>query len=173
MRDRARGQGCPYCSGRRAVPGVNDLATLNPALAEQWHPQKNGALTPRDVKLYSNRKVWWQCENGHEWQASVKSRTMGTGCAQCSGRRVVQGVTDLATTHPSLAREWNSRKNTGLTPRDVTRGSERKVWWRCAMGHEWEASICSRVRGAGCPVCRRERRPKAGDGAPGRREQSA
>lgn len=151
--DRSRGYGCPYCSGKLPIPGVNDLAAAAPELAAEWHPEKNGSLTPRDVKLHSNRKVWWRCQKGHEWQATVNSRASGSGCALCSGRRAQAGVTDLATTHPQLAREWVIGKNPGITPRDVTQGSEQKIWWRCQKGHEWQTAIYNRVRGSGCPVC--------------------
>lgn len=30
---RSSGRGCPYCSGRYAVKGENDLQTVNPSLA--------------------------------------------------------------------------------------------------------------------------------------------
>ena len=39
------GSGCPYCSGRYAIPGVNDLATLYPLIARDWHPQKTVTLS--------------------------------------------------------------------------------------------------------------------------------
>ena len=50
---RSRGAGCPYLSGKRVWLGFNDLFTINPTLADQWHPVKNGDLTPYDV---SSRK---------------------------------------------------------------------------------------------------------------------
>lgn len=31
--------GCPYCAGKRPWPGFNDLASQEPALAAQWHPE--------------------------------------------------------------------------------------------------------------------------------------
>lgn len=151
--DRSRGYGCPYCSGKLPIVGVNDLATAAPKLAVEWHPEKNGTLTPRDVKPYSNRKVWWRCKMGHEWQAAINSRFAGNGCARCSGRRADVGSTDLATTHPQLCKEWIISRNPGITPQDVTKGSERKIWWRCQKGHEWQTSVCNRVKGSGCPVC--------------------
>ena len=80
--------GCPYCANRRALPGFNDLATLEPRLATQWHPTLNGALTPQDVTCGSKRKVWWQCAEGHVWKAVVYSRAgvQKTGCPVCAGR---------------------------------------------------------------------------------------
>ena len=80
IKSRVVGCGCPVCANRRLVPGLNDLATIHPELSKQWHPEKNGALTPRDVLPGSRRKVWWRCGEGHEWQATVGSRAEGKGC---------------------------------------------------------------------------------------------
>ena len=60
----------------------------------------------------------------------------------------------LASTYPELAEQWNYDRNGVLTPWDVTIGSGRKVWWKCALGHEWEAVIRSRTKGSGCPKYR-------------------
>lgn len=148
------GSGCPYCAGKKAWPGENDLASLRPDLAAQWHPEKNGGITPADVCLGSHHKAWWICKKGHEWQAIVKSRAIaGTGCPVCANRVLIPGENDLATTHPDLARQWHPVKNGALTPRNVVAGVRRKVWWLCEKGHEWQASIASRASGIGCPVC--------------------
>lgn len=40
VKSRTKGHGCPYCTGRKPVTGENDLATLNPELAKEWHPIK-------------------------------------------------------------------------------------------------------------------------------------
>ena len=53
------------------------LAYLYPELAKEWHPTKNGELTPYDVTHGSNKKVWWLGKCGHEWEQIVKSRTNG------------------------------------------------------------------------------------------------
>ncbi len=145
--------GCPICSGHTVLPGYNDLATKNPKLAEEWHPTKNSDLKPTDVALNSNKKVWWQCDKGHEWNASVCDRIRGRGCPICSNRKVLLGYNDLATKNPKLAEEWHPDKNGDLKPTDVVYGSHKKVWWICVQGHEWEAVISSRMHGFGCPCC--------------------
>ena len=150
---RVKGNGCPYCSGRRAWRGFNDLATTHPDLAKEWHPTKNGELTPFDITAGSQKVIWWKCEKGHEWKAVVYSRLAGNGCPYCSGNKVWRGFNDLATTHPDLAKEWHPTKNGELTPFDVTKGSNRRVWWVCPNGHEWNSSVSNRVRGHGCPIC--------------------
>ena len=55
-----------------------NLEKINPKLSKQWHPSKNGNLTPSKITVGNNKKVWWQCSKGHEWQAIVKSRAKGT-----------------------------------------------------------------------------------------------
>ncbi|MGM9619259.1 MAG: zinc-ribbon domain-containing protein [Oscillospiraceae bacterium] len=151
---RTGGAGCPVCAGKQVQAGVNDLASQRPELAAQWHAEKNGGLTPDAVPLGSHRRVWWRCENGHEWQAVVKSRAGGCGCPVCANRVLLPGSNDLAATHPEVARQWHPVKNGRLRPENVAAGTRRKVWWRCDKGHEWQASVVSRASsGAGCPVC--------------------
>lgn len=151
--DRTNGASCPYCSGRKAVKDVNDLATTNPDLANEWNYEKNGLLTPQDVKAGTNKKVWWKCSKGHEWQAVISSRSTGIGCPYCTNQKVLVGFNDLSTTNPDLIKEWNYEKNHPLTPQDFTPGSGKKVWWKCIYEHEWQAAIHSRSSGTGCPQC--------------------
>lgn len=149
---RTAGSGCPYCAGRLAWPGENDLASQRSDLAKQWHPTKNAPLTAEQVTIGSHHRVWWQCKKGHEWQAAVKTRVGGTGCPYCANRAVIPGENDLSTTHPELMQEWDNEKNS-LNPKEITSGTTRKVWWYCETGHQWQASVASRARGAGCPIC--------------------
>ena len=46
----------------------------------------------------------------------------------------------LASVHPELIPEW-SEKNLPLTPDKITFGSNKRVWWKGACGHEWETSV--------------------------------
>ena len=86
-RTKEKGSGCPYCTGKKVLVGFNDLQTLRPKLAKEWHRSLNGELEPSDVTLGSNKKVWWRCEEGHVWQAAVYSRTRAraSGCPVCAG----------------------------------------------------------------------------------------
>lgn len=146
------GTWCPFCAGSRAVPGETDLATKNPDIAAQWHPNKN-SNEPSEVSAFSSKKAWWMCTKGHEWEAAISNRTSGgTRCPFCSGRRLIPGVNDLATVTPELVAQWDSSRNS-LGPEEVTRSSHKKVWWLCERSHSWEAAISSRSGGTGCPVC--------------------
>ena len=151
---RSAGHGCPYCKNQKLLKGFNDLAAQYPELAKEWHPTRNGELSPEDVSSGANRKVWWRCARGHEWQAAVVARAAGNGCPICANKSVETGFNDLATLEPELAAQWHPSRNGRLTPEQVGSGSQKKVWWRCEKGHEWSSQIASRVcGGAGCPVC--------------------
>ena len=156
---RSNGTGCPICSGKQVLAGFNDLETNFPNIAAEWHPSKNSFL-PSDVVAKSNKKVWWRCEKGHEWEAKINNRTSNKqGCPICSGRQTLPGYNDLATIYPHVAAEWHPTKN--LVPAShIAPKSNKKVWWLCIKGHEWEATPNNRTRGAGCPICYQERATK-------------
>ena len=150
------GRGCPFCSGRR-VSQTNSFDAQFPWLADWWHPEKNGSLKPTDVFAGSNRSVWGICPEGpdHEWRAKVNGVTRGRGCPYCRG--MMASVTNsLATMNPELAAQWNPAKNGSLTAAQVVSGSGKRVWWKCHqnLGHEWESTVISRMKGTGCPFCR-------------------
>ena len=157
VNNRNKGRGCPYCSGNIVLKGYNDLQTINPTLAQEWNYEKNDNLKPEDFTANSGKKVWWRCSKGHEWQAAISSRNTGHGCPYCAGKKVLKGFNDLLTVNPIVAKQWNYEKNNGLTPAEVTPNSNKKVWWKCGKGHEWQATISSRNAGRGCPICTSER----------------
>ena len=148
-----RGDGCLICSNRKIVKS-NCLSTTHPDIAEQWHPTKNGDLTPHNIGSGSNKKIWWKCSIGddHEWSAKVYHRSNGIGCPVCSNRKIVKSNC-LSTTHPDIAEQWHPTKNGNLTPHNIGLGSHKKIWWKCSIGddHEWSARVYSRA--SGCPIC--------------------
>lgn len=157
--NRKKGHGCPYCSGRKVLTGYNDCETTHPELAKQWHPAKNGTLTPRTVAAGTKKKIWWICEKGHEWFAQGSSRVQNHNCPYCSNQKILVGNNDLATTHPELAKDWHPTKNGKLTPQNTGAGSIKSVWWQCVKGHEWRVKVVSRTFfKTGCPQCSAEMR---------------
>lgn len=72
-------------------------------------------------------------------------------------KKIALESSSVAIKNPELLAEWNTTKNGLLTPYDVTPGSGKKVWWKCSLGHEWQATIGSRVNGNGCPYCSNQR----------------
>ncbi len=165
------GHGCPEC-GRRAAgkskgtprPGES-LADKLPEVAAGWHPTLNGDLTPSDVGYASNKKVWWLCRTcQNEWRVQVSNRTHGASCKRCASKAMTipEPGNSLAERCPSVAAEWHPTLNGDLTPADVSFSKKQKAWWLCSTcGHQWEASIGNRAKGAGCPPCGRAARSRA------------
>lgn len=146
------GTGCPYCSHNKILVGFNDLASQRPQIASEWS-ERNYPLKPDMVTVFANRKVWWKCSKGHEWNTLISTRSGGSGCPYCSGQILLKGFNDFATTHPQLAQEWSDR-NLPLTPNMINEKSRRNVWWKCReCGYEWQSVVYARVKGTICPVC--------------------
>ena len=156
-----RKTGCPFCSRRssRILPG-RSLSDRFPRIASEWHPTKNGSLTPDLVLPGSDKRVWWQCQVNpdHTWINFVKCRTNRRSRGLCPFCRSVQAIDEnsLLKCHPVVATEWHPTKNFPLTPSNVTRAARRVFWWRCKKNpaHEWQTSVKHRtLLGSGCPHC--------------------
>lgn len=151
---RAKGSGCPYCSGRKAFEGVNDLATTHPHLVKEWG-ENDRAIT--SVSAGSEYKAQWKCEKGHTWACSVYSRTkLLRKCDVCNNRKLLIGYNDVATTHSHLVKEWS--KNNTLSPSEVITGSSLRVEWVCQSNpdHTWKTMVGNRTKqvlSTGCPHC--------------------
>ena len=144
---------CPYCSGMRVLRGFNDLSTVNPMIAKEWDYEKNEKLIPEEITSGSGKKVWWKCEKGHSWNASIISRNRGNGCPICANRIALEGYNDI-TANEELFKSWNYKKNIELNPKEISVGSEKIVWWICPKcGFEWKAMVRRRAGGNGCPEC--------------------
>ena len=155
MNNRRKGSGCPICSKHKVVKS-NCLATTHPEMAKEWHPTKNGSITPDDVTSGSSNRIWWKCDKAedHEWNASPTGRNL-SGCPVCAGQKVVKSNC-LATTHPELAKEWHPTKNGRNTPDDITAGSSKDmIWWICKdnSSHIWDSNVVNRTKGNSCPSC--------------------
>lgn len=290
--DRNQGKGCPICSNKIIIKGINDLFTTHPELETQWDYEKN-CINPFELSHGSTQKAWWKCLNGHSWEAVIHSRTRknGNGCPICSMalqtsfpekiiafylqklfeikvnykydgldnreldifipkykiaieydgdnwhknyladkikdelcekngiklirireplcpkyvssaifidavnpnnsmkymNQVIHKILDIlceligenislninveedyqeilkmvetiavkdSILNANLYNEWNFEKNIGLNPSAFKMNSNKKVWWKCSLGHEWYASPNARHGGkSGCPIC--------------------
>jgi hypothetical protein len=121
------------------------LQTLFPLVAAEaynWDSSK--------IMAGSGKKLDWKCRNDHIWKAQVASRALsGAGCPVCSNQITLTGVNDMASTHPHLAKEAN-----GWDPTQINAGSNKKVEWKCSLGHIWKTSPNKRKgEETNCPVC--------------------
>lgn len=104
---------------------------------------------PATVSRGTDRRLTWRCAKGHLWDAPPYSRVSGSGCPVCAEKVAMAGVNDMATTHRLMAAEAH-----GWDPTKFIAGTGRKLFWKCAQGHVWQATGNSRVtQNSGCPFC--------------------
>lgn len=161
-------RGCPYCSRNKTLEGYNDFKTWclsngREDLLNEWDYEKN-EVSPSKISPKNNKKAWWKCSLGHEWDSTIGSRTSGrpSGCPYCSNppKRILVGFNDfeswcIKNRKDLLLKEWNAERNTDFSPREISFGCGKRVWWKCSRGHEWCVSPSNRIQGTGCPVCSR------------------
>ena len=129
-----------------------NLFVLKPELVREWHPTKNTGIKPQDVTPGSGKKIWWICDQSHEWQAAVYSRSRGSGCPYCN-RSQPDSNTGVTVSKSEFKMEWHPTANDGINPSYWTANAPGKVWWICREGHAWQASFKARIKGKGCPIC--------------------
>jgi len=167
-------------------PAKNNLFISNPVIAKEWHPTKNGALTPKDVTIHSNRKVWWLCANDHVWPATINERIHGKCCPYCAGVKS-EDENFTIENEPPQTEELLSASDENSAETDVIDTSQRQaepddsarvfdqslakewhpeknanlqIWWLCPNGHEWTATVPERLQGMNCPYCSDEKTEK-------------
>lgn len=170
--NRSKGTGCPKCGQKKGKETlINNLINIkgslletNPELSKEFHPTKNGNLSPNNVMEKSPKKVWWKCSKcNYEWEMSLYNRSKGGYCPKClaiekslAKATPILGVNDLLSQNPVLSNEWHPTKNGDLKPENITISSNKKIWWLGKCGHEWQATVGSRSTGRGCPICLKE-----------------
>jgi len=136
------------------------LLKTHPLISSEWDFEKNHPLKPENYTYGSNQKIWWLCNKGHSFEATIKSKKFGTGCPFCSGK-IASEENNLKYKFPEIAKEWHPIKNSELTPNKVTAASHKKVWWLCPENHSYEAQIFNRTgNNSGCPFCSGRKKSK-------------
>jgi hypothetical protein len=102
------GRGCYYCSGFYCS-FEKSIFVLRKDLLKLWDFKKN-KISPKEISVSSGKKVWWKCPKGHEWQATIASRSSGNGCGRCTGV-IATHERNLVTAFPHLSKELNYEKS--------------------------------------------------------------
>ena len=132
-----------------------------PHLVKEWHPTKNGDLTPDNFTHGSHSKVWWFCPKEHSFETAIKSRTiLKSSCPYCAGKKASKN-NNLLALFPEIAKEWHPTKNV-LKPEEVLPGSHKQFWWLCSEGHSFkQANYCrTGKQKQGCPFCSNQKAGK-------------
>lgn len=148
------GSGCPYCSAKAVLPNHNDLATTHPDLAKFWDTEVEQKQAHQVSAGNSTTQLHLRCAVGHPFVRTPAKLVLRPFCPYCEGRAVAEGENDLVTTHPWVASWWHPSRNSTLEPVHVKAGSEKRVWWLCPDGHEFEQTIDYRTKQKKqqCPV---------------------
>ena len=145
---------------QKAQQAGPDISLLSPVLQAQWDHAANAHLGNIVIRPQSSKKVLWRCDacpdgHLHQWTSSVRHRTLGSGCPQCSGYQVCKHNC-LFRKAPWAAAQWDYLANAALgTPDTVVANSNTPAGWHCQVcGHKWVVSPSNRVkRQTGCPKC--------------------
>ncbi|MBE6140105.1 MAG: hypothetical protein E7172_00985 [Firmicutes bacterium] len=138
------------------VINLSNLLKDNKLLMKEYDYEKNINMNLEKLTIGSHNKVWWICLNGHSFKQEIRSKAKGIGCPICNNKLVLKGYNDLATTNSKLLIEWNYEKNNliGITPYNITKGAEKKVWWICnKCNQSYECFAYSKKENVGCPYC--------------------
>lgn len=143
--------GCGFCSGRYATE-ENNLEKKFPIIAKELHPTKNNK-SAFEIPPKSNKKFWWLCENGHEYEMMVVNRTdKGQGCKFCK-KRVPIATHNLAVKSPDLSK-WLDQVLTGKAAEEIMPNAALLAYWKCPVGHSWARRVDHQVRcGLYCREC--------------------
>lgn len=143
---------CPDCPQALPYELGKTLGDLYPEVAKEFNTAKNG-ITPFEIMARSSKKMFWECRDGHIWEAVVSSRTKdGKGCPVCAGK-IATPTNNLSYFYPNVAKYFDEGKN-GFPATSVLPNSQKKVWWKCSKGHSTLAMPLNKTRqGDGCPEC--------------------
>lgn len=128
------------------------------ALLKDTHPHIAAEVVDPSVldalTTYSNKKIAFRCPEGHTYETVVNNKVrQNSKCPYCSGRLILAGFNDLATTHPHLAAELIGPSQAT----EIMAGSGKIQSWQCSKNpeHTWKAKPNNRSSSnSGCPVCK-------------------
>lgn len=148
INDRNRA-GCPFCSGRKILK-ENTIFNVCPELEKYWDYSKNIGVFPENLSPSSKFNCFWRCSDcNYEWKKTIESIFYDGGCPNCNGK-ILSKIN-----FPNLVEEWDYGMNDGLLPNLFSRGSKKKIWWKCRLCKiRWNATIENRTyHKSGCPNC--------------------
>lgn len=132
------GNGCPVCAVERKAEQRRHKPADYRGLARERGFRWIGPEVPNN-----RTKTTWECEYGHQWEATYGSMRNGTDCPVCTNR-----VPKTLADYQYLAQERGFLWIGPEVPTTLT-----KTWWECELGHRWQAPYGRIQQGHGCPHC--------------------
>ena len=152
VKTRVAGSSCPICAKSKPSPKRIQLRQLfieYPQLQQEYDYEKNQNVSD----ITTQKKLWWKCQEGHSWQATISNRKRGCGCPYCKNKLATLEW-NLAVCFPDRLNFWDWDKN-NISPYELLPNSDLYVYWKCKQGHSWEMSVNSATDGKkmSCPYC--------------------
>ena len=128
------GNWCRKCSG------------LEPLTLEEMQEiaAEHGGKCLSTEYVNTSTKLLWQCEKGHQWEATPDNVKQGHWCPRCAGvaRLTIEDMHELAASFGGkcLSTEYVNNR--------------QKLTWQCAKGHVWESTPKNVKKGRWCRECR-------------------
>lgn len=143
---------CSVCNGSAVFPGYNDLETIRPDIAKEWSP--DNALSPREVKYTSTKKVKWICRvnKNHTWETRISHRTYAnSGCPECNMEKFKRPeATRINDVEDDMLKFFQYSDDDEINPKRI---SPTPATWQCNKNHVWKVSPRFFK---GCPFCKGE-----------------
>ena len=146
---------CPICSKTSIIKGYNDIFTLYPVIKDEYDFEKNKDVNPYKLTKTSRKKIYFICKKGHSYLSSLNAKLVKKEkCPYCSFKLPIIGKTDIKTLRPDLYKEYSKENKTYINTLMID--STKKVSWKCKKcGTIYKRSVAERVKGLGCPKCKR------------------
>ena len=126
------GSWCPRCAGLTLLGDLQAFA------------RERGGLCLARAYVNGNTPMRWRCAEGHTFTAIWRLVKLGRWCGDC--RAEDRQLTLAAMQAMAAARD-------GVCLASAYRGSDTHLRWRCARGHEFDATPVSVRSGRWCPTC--------------------
>ena len=163
---RSLGQGCCLCGRNRSSKKLStpkpfhSLGDLYPNLLKEYSPKNT--RNPYSLNPGNKYKAIWVCKEGHEWEASIASRTGGkrSGCKKCGSissaklRSLPKPFHSFADLYPDLLKEYSPEND--RNPYSLNVGADYLAKWVCKdCGYTWNTYVYCRTgpNKTGCPHC--------------------
>lgn len=128
-----RGQWCPFCAG-------NVKLTIKEM---QKFALKQGGWCLSSEYINNHTNLWWQCGEGHIWNARPQNIKNKEWCPYCCGNRKLS-IEEM---------KKQAKKRGGRCLSTLYVNAKSKLIWKCNNDHIWESAYDSIKQGAWCPIC--------------------
>jgi hypothetical protein len=148
--------GCPECYDEKRIAGLSDY----PEYLKYFDYAKNKGIDP--MKLLIGKPVWWKCNKAkdHRWKMGFWKTHVAEACPFCRGYRA--SSTNNLALEKSLMKDFDTKLNPGIKPKEVPLGSGTVLTWKCKKcSHIWKAKVADRYQSQyGCRKCAQAERWK-------------